>query len=42
MSGSAGIFVLEDKCLPLDREELEVSHREMVVCKGKGGNPVLG
>ena len=31
-----------DKGLPLDREETDVVHRQMVVYKGKKANPVLG
>ena len=40
--GGSRIFVLEDKGLPLDREARDVAHREMMVCKGKGRNPVSG
>ena len=31
-----------DKGLPLDREETDMAHRQMVVYKGKRGNPMLG
>lgn len=37
-----GIFVLEDKELPLDREEIDTEHRKMVVYNVKRGNPMLG
>ena len=33
---------LGDKRLPLDKEEIDVAHRQMEVYKGKRGNPVLG
>jgi hypothetical protein len=36
------VFVSEDKGLHLDREETDISHRQMVACKGKMGNPILG
>ena len=38
----AGVFVSEGEGLPLDREETDVAHRQMVVYKGKRGNPMLG
>ena len=38
--GGKGIFALEDKELPLDREETDVAHRQMAVYKGEMGNPV--
>lgn len=31
-----GIFFLEGKVLPMDREETDVTHCQMVVYKGKG------
>jgi hypothetical protein len=31
----------EDKGLTLDREETDMTHRQMVMCKGKRGNAVL-
>ena len=35
-----GIFVLEGNTgLPLDREETDMTHRQMVVYKGKGKKP---
>ena len=37
-----GVFVSEDKGLPLDRGETDMAHRQKVVYKGKGGKPVLG
>lgn len=39
----AGVSVLEgDKGRPLNREETDVVHRKMEVCKGTRGNPVSG
>ena len=37
-----GTFALEDRGLPLDREEIGLAHGQMLIYKGKGGNPVLG
>jgi hypothetical protein len=31
-----------DKGLTLDRKETDVTHRKMLVYKGKGGKPMLG
>lgn len=31
-----------NKGMPLHREGTEMAHWKMVVCKGKGVNPVLG
>lgn len=31
----------EDKGLPLEREETEVTQRQMAVYKGRRGNPML-
>lgn len=36
-----GIFVLRSKGLSLDREEKDVTDRQMAVYKGERGNPVL-
>lgn len=36
-----GVFVLEDKGLPLNRKT-DVAHRQMETYKGKGGNSRLG
>ena len=32
---------MEDRGLPLDREETGLAHGQMLIYKGKGGNPVL-
>ena len=36
----AGVFIPEDKGLPLDGEETDMAHRKMAVYKE--GNPMLG
>lgn len=36
-----GVFVSEDNGLPLNREEIDMDHRQIEVCKGERGNPVL-
>ena len=38
----AVVFVLEDKGLPLDREETDVAHRQLAVYKGTRGNAISG
>lgn len=35
------VFVLEDKGLPLDREEIDIGCRKMSVYKGTRGNPMV-
>jgi hypothetical protein len=37
-----GVFVLEHKGHPLDREVTDVACRKMVVHKGESGNLILG
>lgn len=37
-----GYLTQRDKGLSLDGEETDMPHRQMVVYKSKGGNPVLG
>lgn len=32
----------DDKGLPLDRGETDLTHRQMAIYKGKRGNPMLG
>ena len=39
--GRRGLFVQEDKGLPLDREETDVALKKMVVYKGTGGKPCV-
>lgn len=36
------LFSSRDKGLPLDREETDMTYRQILIYKGKRGNPILG
>ena len=37
-----GYLPQKDRGLPLDREETDMAHRQMAVCKNEVGIPMLG